>query len=130
MSVSPKSDSVIIDTRIASGIETMITSVDRHEPRKRRIMSPVSVAAITASRRTPWIEARTNTDWSNSGLMSSSGGSVALMRGRASRTRWTMSSVEAVGVLSTVRSAERRPSTWIWLVCTWNPARTWATSRM
>src|SRR5205809_2022978 len=71
LSVSPRSDSVITETRMASGIDTTITSVERHEPRKRRIMIPVSAAAMTASRRTPCSDARTNTDSAKSGLTSS-----------------------------------------------------------
>jgi hypothetical protein len=71
--VSPKSDSVITETRMASGIDTTITSVERHEPRKSRIMSPVRAAAIAASRSTPCSDARTKTDWSKSGLIWSSG---------------------------------------------------------
>ncbi len=130
LSVSPNSESVITETRMASGIDTTITSVDRHEPRKRRIMSPVSAAAMAASRSTPCTDARTNTDWSKSGLTSRSGGSVAWMRGSASFTRWTMSRVDAVGVFRTVSSAESRPSTWTMFVWTANPSRTWATSRM
>jgi hypothetical protein len=43
--------------------------------------------------------------------MTSSGGSVAWMRGKASFTRCTISSVDAVGVFRTVSSADRRPST-------------------
>ena len=49
-------------------------SVLRQLPRKIRIISAVRQAAIIASRTTPLIEARTNTDWSASGLISSSGG--------------------------------------------------------
>ena len=71
-----------------------------------------------ASRSTPCNAARTNTDWSNSGL------TCELRRQRrpgcaAARrcTRWTMSSVEAVGVFRTVSSAERRPSTCTMVVC-------------
>jgi hypothetical protein len=82
---------------------------ERRPPRaeKRRIMRPVSTAAMTASRRTPSIDARTNTDWSKSGLMLSSGGSVAAIRAAHPARAGTMSSVEAVGVFKTVSSAER-----------------------
>ena len=95
--VCPMAENTMIDTRIASGMETRMTSVERHEPRKRRIIRPVSAAAISASRSTPFNAARTNTDWSNSGVICSSFGNVDWMRGSASRTRWTMSSVDAVG---------------------------------
>ena len=52
----------MIDTRIDSGIETTMISVERHEPRKSRIIRPVSAAAISASRSTPLSAARTKTD--------------------------------------------------------------------
>ena len=58
-------------------------------------MQAVRHAAMTASLSTPEIDARTNTDWSNRGLMVSSGGSVAAISGRRARTFFTMSSVEA-----------------------------------
>ena len=50
------------DDRIASGIEIITTSVDRHEPRNSRIISAVRPAAIAPSRRTPLTELVTNTD--------------------------------------------------------------------
>ena len=53
----------------------------RQLPRKIRIISAVRQAAMIASRTTPLIEARTNSDWSASGLISSSGGRPAAMRG-------------------------------------------------
>ena len=51
-----------IDVRIDSGIETRTIKVERHEPRKSRIMSPVSPAAIAPSRTTPAIDAVTSFD--------------------------------------------------------------------
>ena len=33
-------ENTMIDTRIASGMETRMTSVERHEPRKSRIIRP------------------------------------------------------------------------------------------
>ena len=53
LSVCPIDEKTMIDTRIDSGIETTMTSVERHEPRNSRIISPVSPAAISASRSTP-----------------------------------------------------------------------------
>ena len=47
---------------IASGIEIITTIVGRHEPRKSRIISAVSPAAIAPSRSTATTEATTNTD--------------------------------------------------------------------
>jgi hypothetical protein len=55
-------ENTMTDTRIASGMEMRMTSVERQEPRKSRIIRPVSPAAISASRTTPFNAARTNTD--------------------------------------------------------------------
>ena len=41
------------ELKMESGIETAMISVDRHEPRNRRIIMPVRQAAMTASRSTP-----------------------------------------------------------------------------
>ena len=49
----------------------------RQLPRKMRIIAAVSSAAITASCTTPWIAAFTKMDWSNNGVITSSGGSVS-----------------------------------------------------
>ena len=51
-----------IEDRIASGIEIITTSVERHDPRNKRIISAVSTAAMAPSRNTPSIEEITNTD--------------------------------------------------------------------
>ena len=50
------------DDRMESGIETITTSVERHDPRKSTIISAVRPAAMAPSRSSPWIEALTNTD--------------------------------------------------------------------
>ena len=122
--VSPSALSTMIEVRIDSGIETAMISVLRQLPRKSRIISAVRQAAMMASRTTPWIEARTNSDWSASGLISSSGGSPAAMRGSVSLTRAMMSSVDAEPVLITESSAARWPSTRTMLVCGGEPSRT------
>ena len=74
--VSPSALSTMIEVRIDSGIETAMISVLRQLPRKSRIISAVRQAAMIASCTTPSIAARTKTDWSASGLISSSGGSA------------------------------------------------------
>ena len=93
-------------------------------------MSPVSAAAMTASRRTPCSDARTNTDWSKSGLTWSSGeASPGCGAGRPSRAarcrasrRWASSAPRAAP-----RAGRRRgPCS----SATAKPSRTWATSRM
>ena len=60
--VSPSADRQAIEARIDSGIEIVMISVLRQLPRNSRINSPVSAPAITASRITPEMAARTNTD--------------------------------------------------------------------
>ena len=52
----------ISDTRMESGMEMQTMMVLRQLPRNIRIMMPVRIAAVTASRTTPLIEARTNRD--------------------------------------------------------------------
>ena len=129
LSVCPSDQRQITDTSIDNGMLIAITSVERHEPRKSRITSPVSTAASTASLATPSTAARTNTDWSTSGVTSTLAGSVARIGGSASFTRCTISSVEEPVDLSTVSSALRAPSTCTMLVCVAKPSRTCATSR-
>jgi hypothetical protein len=60
--VSPIADSAAIAPRIDSGIDVVTIRVERQLPRNKRIMRLVSAAAITPSRITPWMEARTNID--------------------------------------------------------------------
>ena len=60
--VSPSALSTMMEVRIESGIETAMMRVLRQLPRKIRIMRPVRQAAMTASRMTPLIEARTKID--------------------------------------------------------------------
>ena len=62
LSVSPIADSAPIAPRIDSGIEVVTIRVERQLPRNSRIIRLVSAAAITPSRITPWIEARTKID--------------------------------------------------------------------
>ena len=58
--VSPSALMTMIEVRIESGMETAMIIVLRQLPRKIRIIIPVRQAAITPSRTTPSIEARTN----------------------------------------------------------------------
>ena len=51
-----------IAVRIDRGMEMRTIRVDRHDPRNKRIISPVSPAAIAPSRNTPAIEAVTSFD--------------------------------------------------------------------
>src|SRR6266576_657286 len=60
--VSPKALRTMIEVNMESGIDTAIMTVLRQLPKKTKIMKPVRHAAISASRTTPSIEARTNND--------------------------------------------------------------------
>ena len=89
----------MIETRIASGIEIAIIRVLRQLPRKSRIIAAVRQAAVSASRMTPCTAARTKMDWSNSGVLFSSGGNPAAIADNAARTSCTIASVDAEPVL-------------------------------
>jgi hypothetical protein len=118
LSVWPRALRTRIETRIESGIESATIRVLRQLPRKRRIMSAVRPAAMAASWTTPSMEARTKTDWSNRSVVFSASGRLAMTRGKASRTRRTMSSVEAPPALSTVSRLPRWPLVFTMFVCT------------
>ena len=128
--VSPSALSTMIELRIESGIDTAMITVLRQLPRNTRIINAVRQAAISASRSTPEIDACTNTDWSASGLISSSGGSPAAIFGSRFLTLLMMSMVEALPTFWMVSSAARDPSTRTMLVCGGKPSRTCATSWM
>jgi len=66
-----------MEASIDSGIEIVMINVLRQLPRNSRIISPVSAAAIIASRITPEMAARTKIDWSPSVYTLSAGGKVA-----------------------------------------------------
>ena len=57
--VSPRKLRTRIDVRMDSGMETAMMSVLRQLPRKSKIIMPVRHAAMTASRMTPLMAART-----------------------------------------------------------------------
>ena len=60
--VSPSKLSTMSEVRIERGIEIATTRVLRQLPRNSRISAAVSNAAITASRSTPLMAARTKMD--------------------------------------------------------------------
>ena len=60
--VSPSSESPVSAARIASGIESVMISVERQLPRNSRIIIPVNAAAITPSLTTLDTASVTNTD--------------------------------------------------------------------
>ena len=80
--VSPIKPRMMMDVRIDSGIEIAMISVDLQLPRKTRIMTAVSAAAIIASRMTPCTAARTKMLWSDSGVIFNCGGTVLATRGK------------------------------------------------
>src|SRR5258708_6571886 len=53
-----------IEAKMDNGMEIAMITVLRQSPKKIRIMSAVSKAAIAASRTTPIMESVTKTDWS------------------------------------------------------------------
>ncbi len=60
--VWPNKLKTMSDVRIESGMERQTISVLRQLPKNRRIISPVKMAAIVASRTTPLTDARTKSD--------------------------------------------------------------------
>jgi len=118
------------DVKMDSGIESATTRVFLQVPRKRRIMAAVSSAAMMASLITPLSAARTNTDWSNSAVITSSGGRVVLTWGSTALMRSMMSRVDAEPLFKIVVRAPLLPFWRTMFVCGAKPSRTWATSRM
>ena len=116
--VSPSRLSTHSEVRIESGIEMQTIRVLRQLPRNSRIIRPVRPAAISASRSTPLMEARTKTDWSASSVTFNSGGTFARMRGRAALTALTMPSVEALPFRVMVIRTPRDPLVRTMLFCT------------
>ena len=126
----PRKSSRMIEIKMDRGIEIEITIVGRQSPRKRRIMAAVSAAAISPSRTTPAMAARTKTDWSNNAETLSSGGSDCDAWATAFFTPSTIVSVEALPTFNMDIRAPRWPSMRTMLVWGANPSRMWATSRM
>jgi hypothetical protein len=62
--VWPSALRMAMEVKMDNGIEIAMITVLRQSPKKIRIMSAVSKAAITASRTTPTMESVTKTDWS------------------------------------------------------------------
>ena len=128
--VCPSTDSVAIEHSTASGIDTVMMRVERHDPRNTRIIRPVSAAAIRPSRTTAVTESRTKGDWSATKRRLTPGGSVAWIAGRRALTPAMMSSVEAEPIFRIDISTPLRPSSSTTLVCGGLPLCTKATSRM
>ena len=60
--VWPSAEKIAIEERIESGIEIITIRVERHEPRKMRIISAVRPAAMAPSRSTLAMASLTKTD--------------------------------------------------------------------
>ena len=116
--VAPSRLKQISDTRIESGMEMHTITVLRQLPRKTRIIRPVRNAAVMASRTTPLMAARTNSDWSNNSRTCSSGVIPARIFGIAAFTLLTTSNVDALPLRSTVSRAPRVPLVRTMAVCT------------
>jgi hypothetical protein len=93
--VCPVRNSPTTPDRMATGMEVQTMTIERQLPRKNRIISETSPAAMPASRSTLLMAARTKTDWSKSRLSSIPCGAVALIVGSSSRTESTTARVEA-----------------------------------
>jgi hypothetical protein len=93
--VSPSTDSVVIEARMASGMEIVMINVDRQLPRNSRIISPVRAAAMAPSRITPDTASLTNTDWSPTAWSDRLFGSDSLIFGNSFLTPLITSRVEA-----------------------------------
>ena len=106
----------------------MMIRVERQLPRKIRIMSPVSVAAITPSRMTPLTASLTKEDWSPTAVSSMLFGRPARMCGSSALTPLMTSSVEAEPAFRIVISTALEPSTRTMLICGGEPSCTKATS--
>ncbi len=72
---------------------------------------------------------RTNTDWSASGVIFSSGGTIVATCGSMSRIAETTLSVDALPAFMMLTITPRLPSLRTTFVCTWKPSLTVATSR-
>ena len=116
--VCPSRFRIISDVKMESGIEMQTITVLRQLPRNSRIIMPVSIAAITPSRTTPLMAARTNSDWSKSCLTSRAVGKPARILGSRALTLLTTARVEALPLRMTVSSAPRVPLARTMLVCT------------
>ena len=119
---------MISEVRIDSGMEMQTITVLRQLPRKSRIIRPVSIAAMTPSRTTPLMAARTKSDWSKSCFTCRVEGRPARILGSAAFTLLTTSRVEALPLRRTVRRAPLVPLVRTMLVWMDAPSRTWATS--
>ena len=102
----------------------MTTIVGRHEPRNSRIISAVSPAAIAPSRSTAISDEVTNTDWSNSDLMTVPAGAADRAMLSTCLTALTTVSVEALPFLMMLSRTERLPSARTMFCCTRLPSRT------
>ena len=81
--------------KIASGIEVDTITTLRQLPRNAKIIRDTSTEARIASRTTPDIAARTNSDWSKSIFRSSPSGATACIAGIARPVASTTASVDA-----------------------------------
>src|ERR1700756_3205410 len=79
--VWPRALKTAMEAKMDNGIEIAMMIVLRQSPKKIRIMTAVSIAAIAASRTTPLMDSITNTDWSVKSWRLSPLGRVCANRG-------------------------------------------------
>ena len=107
----------------------MTTTVGRQEPRKSRIISAVSPAAMAPSLSTAATDMATKTDWSNRDLMTIPAGAASRATTKVRLIASTRSSVETLPFLMAAISTEGMPSARTIFCCTMLPSRTWPMSR-
>src|ERR1700722_13553213 len=128
--VWPSAERAISELNTARGIDTVIMSVERQEPRNTKIMKPVKAAAVKPSRTTAVTEALTKPDWSPTYFKVTPEGKAARITGRRSFTPEMISKVDAEPIFSTDIRTPLRPSSCTTLVCGGEPLWAGATSRM
>jgi len=117
-----------IAEKMASGIDVQTITMLRQLPRNRPTISDTSSDEMIASRTTPLIAPRTNTDWSKSIFRSIPSGAAARTIGSCSRVASTTANVDVSAFLRMARYVARRPLTRTTFSCTAYPSRTRATS--
>ena len=108
--VSPSALNAAMEQSTASGMDSAMMNVLRHEPRNSRIIAAVNAAAMMPSFKTPLMAARTNSDWSANSLTCKSDVTEAMTCGNEALTPRTTSSVEAFPAFMMVSNAPRTPS--------------------
>ena len=110
LSVCPKQYITKMPATIESGMEIIMMNASRQLPRNNRIISAVRPGGHRAAHYDAVKCARTNIDWSKSGLIVAARGMSCSISGNAALTPLTTASVETSPVLRMVMSAPGLPS--------------------